>query len=432
MNNRTTEAEYLIIGNSAGGIGAAEAIREVNKTSPIIIVTDEPYLAYSRPLISEYLSGERTVDEMLFRPADFYDLNNIELFNGNKAVKLELDKKAIVIDNGERILWKKLLMATGGNPIVPDIKGLNKRGVFTFLALDNAKAILGHVNRVKRAVVIGGGLIGISVTEALMKLGIQVNVIEMKDRVLNTILDEEASLIVEDFLKQKGVGIIANNTISKINGRSSVDSVVLSDGQRISCEMVIIAIGVLPRTDLALNTAIKVNRGILVDRHMATSYPDIYACGDTAEAYDFIYNINRVIPVWPNAYIGGRVAGYNMAGKEVEYPGGTAMNSLNYFGMDIATAGIIATQDSDNYEVINRIQGDIYQKVILSDDFIVGMVFVGCIEKSGIVFGLMRDRVKVDSFKEMLLSEDFGLACLPVELRRERLSAVPQTILNRY
>jgi NAD(P)H-nitrite reductase large subunit len=181
---------------------------------------------------------------------------------------------------------------------------------------------------------------------------------------------------------------------------------------------------VQPRIELVSNTEIKINRGIVVDRHMTTSNPDVYACGDVAESYDFIYGENRLIPIWPNAYIGGRVAGYNMAGVKKEYLGGTAMNSVNYFGLDITTAGIVNPLEGSNYEVITRDQDGIYQKVMVSDGLIVGMVFVKDIEKSGMIFGLMRDRVNVSDFKHALLADDFGLAYLPQELLRERLGNV--------
>lgn len=430
MKDRTIlETEYLIIGNSAGAIGAAEAIREVDRVGCTFMVSDELYLAYSRPLISEYLTGERTIEEMLFRPADFYGKNNIRLLLDKKVRSLGLARKEVELASGERIKWQKLLLATGGKPIVPDIKGLDKKGVFTFLTLDNAKTIVSFIDKVRHAVVIGGGLIGISVAEALMKLGVIVTVVEMKDKILNTILDDEASLMAEQNLKHKGVGVITNHTASEIIGGPSVEGVIMDNGERVLCEMVVIAIGVLPRTELALNTEIEVNRGIVVDRHMATSYADLYACGDVTEAYDFVYGINRVTPIWPNAYIGGRVAGHNMAGIKAEYLGGTAMNSLNYFGMDIATAGIVAPQDS-SYEVISRRSDDIYRKVVLNDDVVVGMVFVRDIEKAGMVFGLMRERVNVCSFKEKLLADDFGLVYFPPELRRQRLgTGLSETVI---
>jgi len=424
------QTKYLIIGNSAGGIGAAEAIRQVDKEGALTIVSEEPYSAYSRPLISKYLTGERTLEEILFRPPDFYDQNNIIFLPGKKVTHLELDHQSVRLEDGEQIAWEKLLFAVGGKPIFPRMKGSSKRGVFTFTTLDDAKAVDRFLDSRRKAVVIGGGLIGISVTEALIKRGVDVIVVEMKERILNTILDQQASLMAEEVLKQAGVEIIAGHTVVKISGRKTVKEVILDNGAAMPCDLLLVAIGVLPRSELALDAKLEINRGIVVDHHMATNRPDVYACGDVAEAYDFVYGENRLIPIWPNAYVGGRIAGYNMAGIPTKYSGGTAMNSLNYFGIDIASAGMPTAPNDDGYETISKQEGNIYQKVILKDDLIMGMIFVGNIEKSGIIFGLMRDRVNVESFKQSLLVDDFGLAFFPRSLWQERLAPSPDIIIQ--
>jgi NAD(P)H-nitrite reductase large subunit len=424
------QTKYLIIGNSAGGIGAAEAIRQVDKKGALTIVSDEPYPAYSRPLISKYLTGKRTLEEILFRPLDFYDQNNIIFLQGKKVTHLELDHQAAQLEDGEQIAWEKLLLAVGGKPIFPKMKGSSKRGVFTFSNLDDAKAIDRFLDNAGKAVVIGGGLIGISATEALIKRGVDVIVVEMKERILNTILDQQASLMVEEVLKRAGVEIIAGQTVVKVNGKDAVEEVILDNGAAIPCDLVVVAIGVLPRPKLAQDAKLEINRGIVVDRHMATSHPGVYACGDVAEAYDFVHEENGLTPIWPNAYIEGRIAGFNMAGITAEYAGGTAMNSLNYFGIDITSAGMPTAPNNSGYETISKQEGNIYKKVILKDDLIIGMIFVGNIEKSGIIFGLMRDRVNVESFKQSLLADDFGLAFFPRALWQERLAPSSDVILQ--
>ena len=423
------QTRYLIIGNSAGGIGAAEAIREVDKEGDIAIISEEPYPTYSRPLISKYLTGERTLEEILFRPLDFYDQNDIVFLPGKKVNHLELAHQMAQLEDSEQITWEKLVLAVGGEPIFPRMKGSDKEGVFTFTSLDDAKAIAGFTDNARKAVVIGGGLIGISVTEALIKRGVEVSVVEMKQRVLNTILDKQASLMAEEILEQAGVEIIAGQTVAEIDGRGKVEEVTLDNGTAVPCDLVVVAIGVLPRPELASDAQLEINRGIVVDRHMTTSHPGVYACGDVAEAYDFVYKENRLTPVWPNAYVGGRIAGLNMAGVPTEYPGGTAINSLNYFGVDIASAGMPTAPD-DGYETISKKESNTYQKIILKDDIIMGMIFVGNIERSGIIFGLMRDRVNVESFKQSLLADDFGLAFFPRELWQERLALPPDIMIQ--
>jgi NAD(P)H-nitrite reductase large subunit len=423
------KVKYLIIGNSAGGVGAAEAIRELDKVGTITIISDEPYPAYSRPLISEYLAQRRPLERMLFRNADFDKENNIQAILGRTVEQLNTDAHIVDLDNGKRIAYEKLLVATGGSPIVPQIEGIERDGVFTFTTLDDAKTIDHFLDEYPKrrgsAVVIGGGLIGVSVTEALVKRGVEVTIVEMKERILNTILDEEASVLEEETLRQAGVEIITGHTVTKVSSYlgNAVTSVTLDDGRPIPCELVIVAIGVQPRTELASGTGIEISRGIVVDRYMATSCPDAYACGDVAEAFDFVYGENRLNPLWPNAYLGGRIAGFNMAGVAREYQGGTAMNSLKYFGLAIVSAGMVNPPDN-SYELLSKKYGHSYKKVILKDGLVVGMVFAGDIEKAGIVFGLMKDRVKVDDFKQALVAQDFGLVSLPEEIWRPRLEMV--------
>ena len=431
---------YLIVGNSAGGIGAVESIRETDRVGSITIVSDEPYPTYSRPLISDYLAHPCPVEKMAYRKPDFYEKNDIQTILGEKVVGIDPTARTLTLAGGRTLAWEKLLLATGGAPIMPGTEGSNFKGVFTFNRLDDAKAIDQSLNRHRRkvkVVVIGGGLIGVSITEALVKRGADVVIVEMKDRVLNTILDEETSALEAKALIQSGVNIITGHTAAKINGNLSgeVNSVTLDDGRTIPCEMVIFAIGVRPRLELANNAGIKTNRGIVVDRYMETSVPNIYACGDVAEAYDFVHGENRLSPIWPNAYEGGRVAGLNMVGQPTEYRGGTSMNALKYFGINIVSAGLVNPPDAGYETLVNRHNG-IYRKVIIHNGKLAGLVFAGDIEKSGIIYNLMKDGIDVTGFKKALVADDFGLASLPEsvwrsKLARPALTSVPITAVEQ-
>jgi NAD(P)H-nitrite reductase large subunit len=424
MKRDAAKFKYLIIGNSAGGIGAAEAIRQVDRRGTLAIVSDEPYPAYSRPLIAEYLADKCPLEKMLFRSVDFYDQNNLHILLSKKVRRIDTEWHAIELESRERIGWQKLLLATGGLPVMPQIEGVESEGVFTFTTLDDAKVIDQFLAKVERAVVIGGGLIGVSVTEALVKRGIEVTIVEMEKRILGTILDEEASALAEEALRQNGVSLITGHTVAQINStKKMVRSITLDDGSIISTNLVIVAVGVQPRTELVAKTGLRVNRGVVVDCYMATSCPGVYACGDAAEAYDFIYGENRLTPIWPNAYLGGRTAGFNMAGIPTEYRGGTAMNSLTYFGLDIVTAGMVNPPDN-SYEVLHQKSDHAYHKVVLKDGLVVGMVFAGDIEKSGIIFSLMKEGIKASDFKQALIADDFGLVSLPEEIWRPRLQPI--------
>jgi NAD(P)H-nitrite reductase large subunit len=314
------------------------------------------------------------------------------------------------------------------------MKGAERQGVFTFTTLDDAKAIDQFLNQLRnrtaRAVVIGAGIIGAGVAEALVKRGVKVTLV-VRSRLMRAILDEEASALEETTLRRAGINLITGHTVAEINSYSggAVTSVILDDGRPIPCELVIVAAGIQPRTELVAEAGIKINRGIVVDRHMTTSHPDIYACGDVAEAYDIAYGECRLTPIWPNAYIGGRIAGFNMAGRQMEYPAGTAMNSLKYFGLDVVSAGIVNPPD-DSYEVLSQSHDSTYRKIILKDGLVVGMVFVGNIEKSGIVLNLLRNQIKVNGFKQALVAEDFSLSSLPEELWRPQLEVPPSALVS--
>jgi len=415
--------EYVIIGGSAGGVGAVEAIREVDPAGAITVISEEPFPQYSRPMIADFLSGETPFEKMTYRDGKFWERNGVHALLGRKAVGLDLTKRQVRLDDGDEVAFEKLLIATGGRPFIPGIEGTEKKGVFTFTTLSDAEALAEMTNGVEKAIVIGGGLIGVGATEALVKREVEVTMVELKDKVLSLILDAAASDIVEKVIKKAGVTVVTGQTVKRIVGRrdddASVGGAVLTNGEEAPCDVVIVAIGVIPRTELVAGTEIKVNRGILVDRFMRTNVPDVYACGDVAEAYDFIWGENRPLPLWPVAHLGGRVAGYNMVGVKKEYPGGTAMSALKYLDLPIISVGL-TNPDGGTYETMIKYapEKDVYKKIVLKDDLIVGMILVNEIEKAGIVFHLMKNRINVEGFGHELLSDDFGLITLPENLRR--------------
>jgi len=418
-------SKYVIIGGSAGGIGAVEAIREVDPMGELTVISEEPFPQYSRPMISEYVSREATLETMKYRGDQFWKNNNVQTHTGRAAVKMDFTKKQVELEDGTKIDFEKLLIATGGKPFVPRMKGGEKDGVFTFTELSSAKGLESKLEQCKSGVVIGGGLIGVSAAEALVKRGINVTLVELKEHILNLILDEKVSEIAEKVLSEAGVTVITGQTVQRILGKQdnedAVGGVVMTDGTEIPCDLVVVAIGVIPRTELVKETDMKLNRGIVVDRFMRTNIPDVYACGDVAEAHDFLLDGNRLLPLWPLAHMGGRVAGYNMAGKKAEYAGGTVMSSLKYFDLPVIAVGNVNPEELDNYEVMVEHQPEktVYKKILLKDGAIAGFIFLGDIEKAGIFFRLLKNHVDVSEIKDRLLSEDFGIVTLPESIRQK-------------
>lgn len=418
-------SKYVIVGASAAGIGAVEAIRDVDPTGAITIISEEHCPQYSRPMISDFVSGKATLEKMKCRDDHFWENYGVQAFTGRTAVRLDLAAKHVELDGGDKLNFEKLLLATGGKPFVPKIEGTDKEGVFTFTKLSDAERLAARLKHAQRVMVIGAGLIGVSVAEALTKLGLNVTMVELKDRILSLLLDKTASDIVEKAMRRAGVTIVTGETVQQILGKKeddqAVNNAVLTNGEKVQCDVVIIAIGVIPRMELVAGTDVRTNRGIIVDRFMRTSVADVYASGDVAEAYDFILNENRSLPLWPLAQLEGKIAGYNMAGKKTDYEGGTSMSSLKYFGVPITSIGITNPKEDNAYEILvkHNPASNIYKKLVLDDNIIVGICFVNDIERSGILFHLMKNGVNVKKFKQELLSDDFSLATLPLSVRKK-------------
>jgi NAD(P)H-nitrite reductase large subunit len=200
-------AKYVIVGASAAGASAVEAIRKVDSVGAIMVISEEACADYSRPMISDLVSGKADIQKMMCKAHSFWMENNAEVRLGKKAISLNLTEKTVSLEDGEKVAYEKLLLATGGKPFVPKMEGQDKDGVFTFTNIADAQRLAAKIDSIhaKSAVVIGAGLIGISVTEALMKRGLKVTVVELQDKILSLLLDTKASDIVEGVIRKAGV-----------------------------------------------------------------------------------------------------------------------------------------------------------------------------------------------------------------------------------
>jgi NAD(P)H-nitrite reductase large subunit len=416
--------KYVIIGNSAGAMSAARALRKYDDSGSLLMLSEEQYPAYSRPLIAKHVSEAKSVDRMRLVAPEFYEDNAIELSLGTRALGLDPVEHMLKTADGRTISWQRLLLATGSSPIVPPIPGRDRSGVFTFTTFDDARGIAAHLPAVEHAVIVGGGFIGLSAADALRKRGIKVTVVEMQSRILSLMLDHRASRMVEDAATAAGATVLTGRRVESINGDllsdRSVASVTLDDGSRLPCEMVILAVGVKPRTETAAG-ALDIERGIIVNSRMQTSSADIFACGDVCQTTDFVRGRQGVIAVWPNAVAGGEVAGANMTGLSQEYGGSTTLNALPYFGVSVGSAGIVEDDSPGSETLVSQSKG-CYRKVLLHDNVVTGMVFAGDTSRCGLIHMLMKRKAPVGEWKNTLVSEEFGLLSLPDELWREHIT----------
>jgi NAD(P)H-nitrite reductase large subunit len=413
--------EHLIVGGSAGAVSAVEAIRSVDEDASIAVVYDEEVPGYSRPLISHFLAGELSLDGIMFRSVDFWSRNKVRLIH-DAVVEVDPDDRVVKLAGGERLGYGRMLLAVGGEPITPKLEGEGGGELYTFTTLKDAEKISSRLSDRHRVAVIGGGPIGVSLAEALTKRGKKVTLIELKTRVLSQVLDERASRILEGEMTRAGVEVLTGRAVAAVhrNGGRTL-SLELDNGEKRLCDLAVAAIGVKPRVRLAEEAGIAVNRGITVDDAMHTSAPEIYACGDVAEVYDFAHGLHRPLALWPVARGSGKTAGYSMAGLDARYEGATAMNAMNYFNTPIITVGSVNPEDPHMVSIRLDKGRSSYRRIVLKDGLIVGFTLMGEVEQAGLLLYLMRRRINVGHFKGRLCSPQFGLTILPQRVRREVL-----------
>lgn len=421
---QTRKFDHLIIGNSTAAVGAIEAIRSCDKSASIGVVAAETEHTYSRPLITYFMSGKVAEDNVYYRPVDFYRNMDVQCILGAQVGSVLTQDQTVRLATGETIGYGSLLLAAGGAPIAPPIPGIDRPGVFFMNSLDDARRAKGWLAHARRAVVIGGGLTGLKTAEALVEIGQEVTVVEMADRVLATSLDRPASNLVRQVFVDRGVDVLTEVRVTSLDGSegsSDLWAATLSTGEGIACDSAFVTVGIRPRTELVNGSDIKTGKGILVDRHMRTNVEGVYAAGDLAEAYDPLIGQSRLVPILPNAYIGGRVAGLNMSGKDAEYNIGMSVNSVSFFGQPVMSAGFAAQEGGDGFRVLSTLDGTDYRKLVIREGKLVGMISAGKIERAGLMTGIMRAGLDVGGLEDKLLDGSLDLIDLPGDFIEERI-----------
>lgn len=392
--------KYLIIGASAAGLAAAESIRKYDTEGSVTILTEEDYLPYSRPSISYYLKGKVKESNMALRKPAFYKQNNIAVVTGAKVTAIDRQSKTVKAGR-KAYSYDRLCLATGSVPFVPPMENVSgKDNALTFLDLAAVKEIKKIANEKTRAVVIGAGLIGMKAAEGLVKICKSVDVVELAPRVLPSILDEKSSKQVKKHLEDNGIKFHLENTVVKATSKGKqITAVTLKDGKKLACDLLILAVGVRPCTELAEKAELEVNRGIITDTQtMQTSDSNIYAAGDCCVSTDMLDGTKKIIALWPNAVQQGTVAGAQMAGADLTVGGTYSVNAIDFFGLRICTCGLINAQ-GDEYRDIIKKDGEKYKRLILKDDKLVGFVLINCSQNAGIYTSLISNRISLDTLE---------------------------------
>lgn len=405
--------EYVIIGNSAGGIGAVEGIRQIDKQGGITIITDEPYHTYSRPLISYYLKGKVKEDKMKYRGEDFYIKNNVRLLSNVKAVGIDKDDRNVVLNDNTRVRYDKLLIAAGSSAFVPPFKGLDTvKRKFTFMSFDDVKKLESVVDN-KNVLIIGAGLIGLKCAEGILSRVSSITVLDLSPRILSSILDEEEAKIVQNKLEEHGIRFKLSSGIDCFSGNTAE----LNDGGKIGFDILVLASGVRANTAL-LDGVAEIDKGIIINGKCETSYPGIYAAGDCTQSVDVSSGQSKIMALLPNAYMQGECAGINMAGGDREFGKAIPMNSIGFLNLQIITAG---TYEGDVFTVSRGMNQ--HKKLFYKDDRLSGFILIGDIENAGIYTSLVRERTPLSELDFGLICEKPGLMAFSRDERNRRLGS---------
>jgi len=361
--------KYLIVGNGVAGTTAAEYIRKNDPVGEITIVTEEKLPFYYRIRLPDFLCGEVEESNLIAKKEEWYGKNNISLRLSTKITGGSINDKTLRSSSGEIISFDRLILANGSTPNIPDIPGSDKKGVFTLHYIQDAKDIISHAGCCKKAVLIGGGLLGLETGNGLKKLGLEITVVEFFPRLLPRQLDNEGARRIQSILEDRGFSFKLDVKSSSIEGNTEVQGVTLQNGELIAADMVVISAGVNPKLDLAKKLGLECNRGIKVDKQMRTSHPDIFAAGDIIEFEGKTYGI------WPAALEQGKIAGMNISGGEANYEGSVLANILKVAGIDLASAGHI--DEENHYESKIVTSETIYKKVVIDNSRVIGCIMLG-------------------------------------------------------
>lgn len=397
--------QVVIIGNGVAGNSASSAIREVSEDVPITLISEESYPAYSACVLGEYLGGEIRRSRVFLKSIRDYRRQGVRIVLGQSAVEIDVKNRKVYLEK-KKILYDKLIVATGAEPFIPPVDGATREGVFSFKSLADADQILSYP--AKRSAVVGSGPIGVEVSCALRRRNHEVYLIELLDWVLPRVFDEKPALRIQRILEGHGIKVLTGEKVEKVTGNHRVRG-ILTNEREIGCEMVVMAGGMRPRVNLAREAGAELGDlgAIKVDGRMQTNLPGVYACGDCAEAPDAVSGQTALIMLWHNARRQGMVAGYNSAGVRKEYPGSTNVVNVNVFEVPVFSMGTPSSAiTGDGIELIEKDRPRYYGRVVVAGGEIRGAQFIGETEDMGVLLPVVRKRCSLESVRKIVESKE--------------------------
>jgi len=401
----------VILGNGVAGNSAASAIRKENENGSITMISQEPFPEYRACVLSKkYIAGDIEWEKVFLKKLEDYSKEGIKILFGKRVTRIDTEKGRVIINDNHTVSYDKLIIATGGKPIVPPLPGVDKEGIFTLKSLQDAENILRFSGR--KVVVIGAGPIGIEASISLRKRGWQVSLVELMSRVLPTMFDEKPSSVLEKRMEEYGIQVLTGEKATGFQGDKRVQSVI-TDKREIECDMVILVLGIRPEVGLANEAGIEIGSlgGIKVNEQMMTNVKNIYACGDCVETRDVITGKNILCLLWFNGKKQGEVAGYNAAENGRNFHGGMIVGGVDVLGTNAVSIG--HTKSSLRGARLKVIEGEtnkVYHRLLVSDGVLVGAQLIGEIPEIGPLVSAIRRHDSLKKIRSIL--EDGSLLSL--------------------
>ncbi len=403
--------KILIIGAGPAGVTVAETVRRYDDGADIVMLSSEPYPPYSPPAMLEYFKTGRAVH--LWKGEDFPERFGIDYRQGVEATGVDVDSQAVHLANGETLSYDRLVIASGGRLYAARLEEF-KAGVYNFKSLTAAEELLGRVSKgeARTALVIGAGFIGVEIALLLNEMGLEVTQL-VRSRVMRQMLDSETSQIVLDTIEGQGIKTRRGDDADAVRfvGEPRAEAVEMRSGDVVSADVLVAATGLRPNIEFLEGSGIDTKWGVLVDDHLCTNYPNVYAAGDVAETFDRFTGERYVHAIFPNAVAQGRCAAYNLLGRDVAYEGSESMNSLKHLGLPIMAVGRMEGEE------LRLRRNGILRKVYLQDDRIVGFRLAGDVSCAGVYRSLMNKEVQLGALTHRLLEPTFGMGVLEERAR---------------
>lgn len=400
-------SHYLVVGASAAGMAAAQAIREKDARGSVTVLSEEADAPYFRPLIPFLVSGRKKPAEMALVGSGPYTGADITVKTGARVAAVLPAEHRLILADGASYSYEKVLFATGSRPYLPpEIQGSGAEGVFALRTLADARRMAARLAQTEHAVMLGGGLLNLKAAFALLERGVRVTLVVYSPEVLSQLMEPEDACLVRQALDDAGLAILTGTAATAIAaGASGVTGVVLDDGRELACQMVCIGKGVRPNVEFLSGSGVAVEGGIVADRYTGASQPDTFAAGDVAVTYEPVSGAPIMTALWTNAVEMGRCAGMNMAGVKTAYTGTFGiLNATQVADMPFVAMGVVHTGNGD-HEIHRRAGAAAYRKLVFdpAGERLVGAVLVGDIRNAGLLRYLIREKTAVAGFKRQII-----------------------------